>query len=69
MSENPTRATSDDLGLFLTWILAAVVCVCLATLFTGPALIGAMMVLALAWFSATTSDSFRSFLHLLVRAS
>lgn len=50
MSENPTRATSDDLGLFLTWILAAVVCVCLATLFTGPAVIGAMMVFALAWF-------------------
>jgi hypothetical protein len=45
---NPER--NDDFGQILTWILAGVVSVLVATLCTGPSLIGAGCVSLLAWF-------------------
>lgn len=51
MAEKPAGTEgNDDFGQILTWILAGVVCVLVATLCTGPSVIGAGCVSLLAWF-------------------
>lgn len=49
MADKPTRPVGDDLGQFLTWLLAGIACALLAVLHTGPALIGLLSVALLAW--------------------
>lgn len=66
MANEPVRnVRTDDLGQFLTWLLAAIACVLGAAMYTGPTLIGSLSVLLLSWLVGRAERQFPLLLSLV----